>query len=198
MRPCKSEPVIHGMLPTTTVRQVSGLTVVESGPAFRCGHHSSHLASPSSVSPASSYCDETDLHIDHEDDQGEDEGNFFFAASHNWAASSLSLDSGDFGHYAEEDLISDMLTIESLRSTFNSCMSCGVSWHENHVSLDCGECDGYSMSRPCPSCDGKCGAMWERNVRRSHNSQKACWEGECQMTNCVQSFPALFVKPPEQ
>lgn len=44
-----------------------------------------------------------------------------------------------------------------------SCFSCGVTWTDDHVSLDCGECGGYSLERPCPLCDGKCGVQWKRD-----------------------------------
>ena len=42
--------------------------------------------------------------------------------------------------------------------------SCGVNWHQDHVTLDCVECGGYAMERPCPECDGKCNTMWRRNL----------------------------------
>jgi hypothetical protein len=41
---------------------------------------------------------------------------------------------------------------------------CGVSWHEDHVSLDCRECGGYSLERPCPLCDGRCNSVWKRDL----------------------------------
>ncbi|CAD6998435.1 unnamed protein product [Ceratitis capitata] len=42
------------------------------------------------------------------------------------------------------------LTIEELRQHMGSCFTCGVSWTDDHVSLDCSECGGYSLERPCP------------------------------------------------
>lgn len=45
-----------------------------------------------------------------------------------------------------------------------SCFTCGVSWAEHHVSLDCSECGGYAMERPCPTCEGTCGAVWKRDL----------------------------------
>lgn len=42
-------------------------------------------------------------------------------------------------------------------------LRCGVSWVEEHVSLDCPECGGYSMRRPCVDCDGNCEATWTRD-----------------------------------
>lgn len=41
---------------------------------------------------------------------------------------------------------------------------CGVSWSEEHVSLDCSECGGYSLQRPCPLCDGRCHTAWKRDL----------------------------------
>lgn len=42
--------------------------------------------------------------------------------------------------------------------------SCGVSWQQDHVSLDCRECGGYAMARPCPDCNGTCQSEWRRNL----------------------------------
>lgn len=62
------------------------------------------------------------------------------------------------------DLSSDtVLTIEDLRAQMGQCFTCGVSWTDDHVSLDCSECGGYSMERPCPMCDGACGQVWKRD-----------------------------------
>lgn len=53
-------------------------------------------------------------------------------------------------------------------SLYDGCVSlhnrCGVSWHEDHVSLDCRECGGYSLERPCPLCDGRCSNVWKRDL----------------------------------
>ncbi|XP_029671001.1 protein pinocchio isoform X1 [Formica exsecta] len=72
-----------------------------------------------------------------------------------------------------------ILTIEELRAQLNSCFTCGVSWSEEHVSLDCSECGGYSLQRPCPLCDGRCHTAWKRDLTMSHASGKARWIGEC-------------------
>ena len=48
---------------------------------------------------------------------------------------------------------------------------CGVSWSDDHVSLDCSECGGYSLSRPCPMCDGKCKSQWQRDVSTVSNDK---------------------------
>lgn len=73
----------------------------------------------------------------------------------------------------------NVLTIEDLRSQMGSCFTCGVSWTEEHVSLDCSECGGYSLERPCPLCDGKCGVVWKRDFTMSHAAGKAKWHGVC-------------------
>lgn len=82
---------------------------------------------------------------------------------------------------AEAD--TNILTLEGLRNHYNSCFTCGVSWRESHVSLDCSECGGYSMQRPCPCCDGKCQNIWTRDLPQSHKYHKAKWEGECKLFN---------------
>lgn len=57
----------------------------------------------------------------------------------------------------------NVITIEDLRAQMGSCFTCGVSWTDDHVSLDCSECGGYSCERPCPLCDGNCGMIWKRD-----------------------------------
>ncbi|XP_011688072.1 PREDICTED: uncharacterized protein LOC105450112 [Wasmannia auropunctata] len=88
-----------------------------------------------------------------------------------------SVDDGLQGSHPQyQDTI---LTIEELRAQLNSCFTCGVSWSEEHVSLDCSECGGYSLQRPCPLCDGRCRTVWKRDLTMSHASGKARWIGEC-------------------
>ncbi|XP_017785552.1 PREDICTED: protein pinocchio [Nicrophorus vespilloides] len=78
--------------------------------------------------------------------------------------------------------VEQVMTIEQLRDQMTSCFTCGVSWADDHVSLDCSECGGYAMRRPCPSCDGTCGSQWKRDLSMSHASSKAKWLGECSTT----------------
>ncbi|CAO1306100.1 unnamed protein product [Diamesa serratosioi] len=79
-----------------------------------------------------------------------------------------------------KDFASDtMLTIEDLRAQLGQCFTCGVSWSEGHVSLDCQECGGYSSDRPCVTCEGACGQMWKRDFSLSHACSKARWVGIC-------------------
>lgn len=72
-----------------------------------------------------------------------------------------------------------VLSIEQLRSHIHSCFACGVSWAQQHVSLDCSECGGYAMERPCPRCEGQCGKVWKRDLTMSHACGKARWAGSC-------------------
>lgn len=85
-----------------------------------------------------------------------------------------------------------VVSIEELRLQLNSCFTCGVSWHEDHVSLDCRECGGYSLERPCPLCEGRCNSIWKRDLTMSHASGKARWEGECALRR--QPEPNLIFK----
>ncbi|XP_034101100.2 protein pinocchio isoform X1 [Drosophila albomicans] len=88
----------------------------------------------------------------------------------------------------------NVLTIEELRQHIGSCFTCGVSWTDDHVSLDCSECGGYSLERPCPLCDGQCGVQWKRDFAMSHACRKARWVGVClsfpeAMAAAVQQLP---------
>lgn len=62
-----------------------------------------------------------------------------------------------------EITVKNCLSIEEAELSLGSCFSCGVSWLDDHVSLDCSECGGYSRERPCPLCDGNCGVIWKRD-----------------------------------
>lgn len=72
-----------------------------------------------------------------------------------------------------------VLTIEDLRAQLGSCFTCGVSWVDDQVSLDCSECGGYSLERPCMICDGICGQFWKRDFTMSHACGKSRWQGVC-------------------
>lgn len=72
--------------------------------------------------------------------------------------------------FAQQELVFFVLQDASGSSTRHSrrlsCFlrRCGVSWSEEHVSLDCSECGGYSLQRPCPLCDGRCHTAWKRDL----------------------------------
>lgn len=101
----------------------------------------------------------------------------------NWFSSTSlsSMDSTMNSTLNAEDLLHEMVTIEGLRTLYASCFVCGVSWHQNHVTLDCRECGGYAMSRPCPQCDGQCGVQWQRDLTQSHDNHRAVWTGDCKL-----------------
>jgi len=82
------------------------------------------------------------------------------------------------------DLVSDIeqaVTLEELKGVFKYCFRCGVNWEQHHVSLDCLECGGYSLERPCPICAGHCRNIWKRDLEESHRSGEASWIGECSL-----------------
>lgn len=83
---------------------------------------------------------------------------------------------------AQQAADASVLTIEGLKRQYNSCSTCGVSWYEDHVSLDCTECGGYAMQRPCVHCEGRCTGVWRRDLAASHEKRRAQWKGECQLT----------------
>ncbi|XP_066260090.1 protein pinocchio [Euwallacea similis] len=97
-------------------------------------------------------------------------------SSHSSLALSHSLEDVTSWGYNHPEAV---LTIEELRDQLNCCFTCGVSWAESHVSLDCCECGGYALERPCLKCEGACGAVWKRDLSMSHASGKARWSGEC-------------------
>lgn len=74
------------------------------------------------------------------------------------------------------------LTLEELKMAHSSCWLCGCNWQQDHVSLDCQECGGYALTRPCPKCDGKCKQQWERNITLTHDHHRASWIGQCQLS----------------
>lgn len=133
---------------------------------------------------------------------------FFFSTTTTFhRRNSVSSSVSDLVGSPLEISVDNIVTIEELRMQLGSCFTCGVSWAEDHVSLDCSECGGYSMERPCPLCDGCCGATWKRDfamVRmvniegyelsfvpnhpsllpfQSHASGNARWLGCCPQTN---------------
>lgn len=74
---------------------------------------------------------------------------------------------------------SDAITLEGLKSDYNCCFTCGVSWSEEQACLDCTECGGYALKRPCPHCNGSCDGLWSRDLDATHKKRRAQWLGEC-------------------
>ncbi|XP_076059936.1 protein pinocchio isoform X2 [Oratosquilla oratoria] len=124
-----------------------------------------------------------------------------YAFSSSWVSRSESVESlthldAAMGRLDAAPLSDSIMTLEDLRSEMNSCHTCGVSWNESQVSLDCRECGGYTLSRPCPMCDGKCSTMWRRDISMSHSLGKAHWEGECALSSSDtdNSVPAFLAE----
>lgn len=92
---------------------------------------------------------------------------FFFTCSRTSLSMSSSLSdlvgSPSLGAVFDFHSSDAVLTIEELREQLGSCYTCGVSWTEDQVSLDCTECGGYSLERPCLICEGICGQLWKRD-----------------------------------
>ena len=98
---------------------------------------------------------------------------------------------------SHESIVSSegILTIEELKIFLSSCLACGVNWCKNEFTMDCHECGGYAMTRPCPHCNGKCESQWKRDVAASHDLRRAVWTGECKLSNgLVDLLKKRFVK----
>ncbi|XP_037957408.1 protein pinocchio [Teleopsis dalmanni] len=87
----------------------------------------------------------------------------------------------------------NVVSIEELRQHMGTCFSCGVSWNDEHVSLDCSECGGYALTRSCPVCEGRCNIKWQRDFTMSHALGKARWQGTC--TIYPEILPHLLESP---
>ncbi|KAG1657344.1 Protein pinocchio [Nymphon striatum] len=68
-----------------------------------------------------------------------------------------------FDDEPDPSYLDEVFRLEDLKIMYSSCFTCGVSWADGHVSLDCSECGGYAMARP------------------SHFVSYAQWEGTCAM-----------------
>lgn len=73
---------------------------------------------------------------------------------------------------------------------------CGVCWLQDHVCLDCSECGGYSLQRPCPLCDGRCASPWKRDLTLVSTIQHLQCTHIHAIRTCHQlmSCPNCFVK----
>ncbi|XP_014665703.1 PREDICTED: uncharacterized protein LOC106807770 [Priapulus caudatus] len=60
-----------------------------------------------------------------------------------------------------------------------TCKTCNVCWSLEHISLECAECGGFAIQRPCPICSGRCGQLWTRDIDMSHAMRTAHWQGDC-------------------
>jgi len=96
-----------------------------------------------------------------------------------FSARPLSMEADEYAPNTLTEDYGKMLTLEDLKNYKSNCQSCGVNWRNEEASLDCNECGGYPMHRPCPECSGKCGATWNRNLTKSHDKAMASWSGVC-------------------
>ncbi|XP_044740391.1 protein pinocchio [Chrysoperla carnea] len=142
-----------------------------------------------SVYPADVHCRHSSLRGSHSVSSSLDDlRNCSQTAAHTVAAAAA----------AASNLCEHVLTIEELRLQLNSCFTCGVSWADMHVSLDCSECGGYPLERPCPLCDGACNQIWKRDLTTSHACGKARWVGECGLrsTTSINTIaPSTLIRP---
>lgn len=120
MRPCKSEPIMTKIMPAAAAPHSQAAMVL--GPIADYHYPEQHVNGSklsNGHSVASSYCEELDLN--------EEANHLKFYTGAAWASSTHSLDS--FDSYMnehvftqEQELITDMLTIEELRNAYNSCL----------------------------------------------------------------------------
>lgn len=75
------------------------------------------------------------------------------------------------------------IAMDEQQQSLNSCRLCGCNWLQDHISLDCRECGGYALTRPCPKCDGSCEQLWTRNISATHDRHTAFWSGNCAFEN---------------
>jgi hypothetical protein len=59
------------------------------------------------------------------------------------------------------------------------CTNCGANWSAGQSKPECPQCGGFAMELPCPMCGGKCGAIYQRAVHDSQDSNLAHWAGRC-------------------
>ncbi|KAK2160563.1 hypothetical protein LSH36_130g01038 [Paralvinella palmiformis] len=77
--------------------------------------------------------------------------------------------------------IEDLLQSAEYLQRYTRCTLCWSIWCEGMYTASCTECGGYSMERPCPICQGRCGQIWKRDVEMSHSHNEAHWEGSCRL-----------------
>ncbi|MBF9059183.1 hypothetical protein HKCCSP123_08315 [Rhodobacterales bacterium HKCCSP123] len=62
------------------------------------------------------------------------------------------------------------------------CGHCGADWSLSETGSECEICDGWALARPCPVCDGACGAIWRRATSDSNDEQAPVFFGRCAAT----------------
>ncbi len=59
------------------------------------------------------------------------------------------------------------------------CSSCSAYWSVGLFTENCLECGGAALVKDCPHCNGKCGAIWHREVAMSNSYKEAFYSGGC-------------------
>ncbi|EGD75816.1 hypothetical protein PTSG_12656 [Salpingoeca rosetta] len=83
------------------------------------------------------------------------------------------------GEAHTKEQVSQLLSSSEYKAWHQTCTTCGACWFQQHWSPGCEECGGFAMLRPCPICEGRCGAIWKRSVAMSKSNKSAFWDGEC-------------------
>ena len=65
--------------------------------------------------------------------------------------------------------------------TMDVCSSCSALWSKGQFTENCIECGGFSMTRSCPMCGGKCGGIYHRKVSMSNAYKEAFYAGRCKL-----------------
>ncbi|ELU16065.1 hypothetical protein CAPTEDRAFT_155984 [Capitella teleta] len=77
--------------------------------------------------------------------------------------------------------VNRLMSSPEYQTKITRCHLCWSVWFKRECSSSCLECGGFAMQRPCPICNGRCGAVWKRDVEMSHSHSKAHWDGECRL-----------------
>ncbi|XP_072041790.1 uncharacterized protein [Amphiura filiformis] len=72
-----------------------------------------------------------------------------------------------------------------------TCSTCHICWRLQTYTQGCEECGGFALTRPCPICNGKCLAIWNREVDMSNEMKTAFWDGTCRLTRAEQEAHML-------
>lgn len=59
------------------------------------------------------------------------------------------------------------------------CYLCDSNWSKGEFTEHCDLCGGGALEKPCPVCEGKCGAKWKRMVLDSLDSGESHWIMNC-------------------
>lgn len=102
-----------------------------------------------------------------------------------WSATQASIaefaDVGEFERWLGEEsaFVRALEAHSSLPDDALRCAKCGADWSQDEHGPDCPTCGGFGLIRPCPICDGECGAWWQRAVIDSNDKGEGHWFGTC-------------------